>query len=157
VYSDGRRLPEEVATGARAAGLDFIVTTDHNTSSSHGAWGPLAGDDLLIVTGEEVTTRNGHYLALGLPPGTSIDWRYRARDQRFDEFSRQIRNAGGIVVPAHPYCPFVACRWKFGYDKVDAVEVWNGPWTADDESAMDIWDSMLVTSARTGTAWLPAM
>ncbi len=39
VYSDGKRLPEEVAAGARAAGLDFIVTTDHNTSSSHAVWG----------------------------------------------------------------------------------------------------------------------
>src|SRR5262249_34056367 len=106
---------------------------------------------------EEVTTRNGHYLALGLPPSTWIDWRYRARDQRFDEFSRQIRNTGGIVVPAHPYCPFVACRWKFGYDQADAVEVWNGPWTADDESAVDTWDSMLVDAARRGTSWLPAM
>ncbi|GAA2878058.1 hypothetical protein GCM10010524_07270 [Streptomyces mexicanus] len=30
VHSDGRRLPGEVAAGARAAGLGFIVSTDHN-------------------------------------------------------------------------------------------------------------------------------
>ncbi|MBN9620552.1 MAG: PHP domain-containing protein, partial [Actinobacteria bacterium] len=147
----------EVAAGARAARLDFMVTTDHNTSSSHGVWGPLAGDDLLIVTGEEVTTRNGHYLALGLPPGEWVDWRYRARDDAYPEFARQIHRCGGIVVPAHPYCPYVACRWKFGYETADAVEVWNGPWTADDESAVDTWDSMLVSAARTGGRWLPAM
>jgi predicted metal-dependent phosphoesterase TrpH len=34
VHSDGRRTPAEVAAGARAAGLDFIVSTDHNTSSA---------------------------------------------------------------------------------------------------------------------------
>jgi hypothetical protein len=157
VYSDGRRLPEEVAAGARAAGLDFMVTTDHNTSSSHGVWGPLAGGDLLIVTGEEVTTRNGHYLALGTTPGEFVDWRYRARDGEFAGFARQIHHSGGIVVPAHPYCPFVACRWKFGYDEADAVEVWNGPWTADDESAVDTWDSMLVDAVRARRRWLPAM
>ncbi len=157
VYSDGKRLPAEVAAGARAAGLNFMVTTDHNTSSSHGVWGPLAGDDLLIVTGEEVTTRNGHYLALGIAPGQWIDWRYRSVDDQFDRFAAQIHRAGGIVVPAHPYCPYVACRWKFGYEVADAVEVWNGPWTADDESAVDTWDAMLVASVRSGGRWLPAM
>lgn len=158
VYSDGKRLPEEVAAGARDAGLNFMVTTDHNTSSSHGVWGPLAGPDLLIVTGEEVTTRNGHYLTLGLPPGDWVDWRYRSRDGNFDEFTRQIHRSGAIVVPAHPYCPYVACRWKFGYEDADAVEVWNGPWTIDDESAVETWDAMLVDSVRGRRAgWLPAM
>jgi len=157
VYSDGRRTPAEVAAGAPAAALDFIVSTDHNTSASHGEWEPLADDDLLIVTGEEVTTRNGHYLALGLPAGQWIDWRYRARDNHFTTAARQIHRAGGLLVPAHPYCAYVACRWKFGYDKADAVEVWNGPWTTDDESAVDTWDSMLVESVRRGARWLPAM
>jgi hypothetical protein len=42
VYSDRRRLPSEVAAGARAAKLDFIVSTDHNTSSSHAGAGPVS-------------------------------------------------------------------------------------------------------------------
>jgi len=157
VHSDGKRTPEELATAARTAGLDFIISTDHNTSSAHALWGPLAGDDLLIVTGEEVTTRNGHYLALGIAPSTWIDWRYRSRDDALPRAARQIRRAGGIVVPAHPFCPYVGCRWKFGYDDADALEVWNGPWTIDDEMAVEMWDGMLVTHARTGQGWLPAM
>jgi len=157
VHSDGHRLPEDVAAAARAAGLDFIATTDHNTSSSHGVWGSLAGDDLLIITGEEITTRNGHYLGLGLPPGEWIDWRYRARDGDYLDAAQRIHGAGGIVVPAHPYCAFVACRWKFGYDQADAIEVWNGAWTTDDESAVDTWDSMLLESVRGKERWLPAI
>jgi hypothetical protein len=157
VYSDGKRTPEEVAAGARAARLDFMISTDHNTPASHGAWGPLAGNDLLILTGEEVTTRNGHYLALGIEAGEWIDWRYRARDKGFAQEAQRIHASGGIVVPAHPYCPYVACRWKFGYDDADAVEVWTGPWTADDEYAINSWDSMLAHSVRTGGRWLPAM
>ncbi|WP_231591272.1 CehA/McbA family metallohydrolase [Saccharothrix sp. ST-888] len=157
VYSDGRRLPAEVAAGARAAGLDFIVSTDHNTPSSHGVWGPLAGPDLLIVTGEEVTTRNGHWLALGTRPGEWVDWRYRARDDAYPRFVRQVHRSGGLVVPAHPYCPYIACQWKFGYQDADAVEVWNGPWTYDDESAVDSWDSRLAEALRHGRRWLPAM
>ncbi|WP_069464166.1 CehA/McbA family metallohydrolase [Actinacidiphila rubida] len=157
VYSDGKRLPSEVAAGARAAGLDFMVSTDHNTSSSHGVWGQYSGPDLLIVTGEEITTRNGHWLALGLPAGEWIDWRYRSRDDSFDRFARKVHRSGGLVVPAHPYCPYVACQWKFGYDDADAVEVWNGPWTYDDESAVDTWDARLGEALRSGKKWLPAM
>ncbi|MFF4378022.1 CehA/McbA family metallohydrolase [Kitasatospora sp. NPDC001547] len=157
VHSDGRRTPEEVAAGARAAGLDFIVSTDHNTSSSHGSWGPLAGPDLLILPGEEVTTRNGHWLALGLEPGQFVDWRYRSRDEEYPRFVRQVHRAGGLAVPAHPYCPYVACQWKFGYEGADAVEVWNGPWTYDDESAVDTWDGRLAVALREGRSWLPAL
>ena len=157
VYSDGRRLPAELAADARAAGLDFFVSTEHNTSSAHAVWGPLAGDDLLIVLGEEVTTRNGHFLALGLQPGQWVDWRYRARDDQFDRFAREVDRVGGLIVPAHPYATCIACRWKFGYDRADAVEVWNGPWTDDDEIAVQAWDSALVQGARRPGPWVPAM
>jgi hypothetical protein len=156
VYSDGRRLPAEVAAGARARKLDFIVSTEHNTSSSHGAWGPLAGDDLLIIAGEEITTRNGHFVAAGLPPGTWIDWRYRARDGQLPRFLEDIHRGGAIAVAAHPFAPCLACAWKFGHAGMDAIEVWNGPWTLDDEVAVQQWNSMLVQAAR-GGVWLPAM
>ncbi len=153
VHSDGARTPAEVAAAARRAGLDFLATTEHNTTSGHAAWEGLWGDDLLVLCGEEVTTRNGHWLALGTDPGTFVDWRYRARDGVWPRFARAVHRAGGLVVPAHPHCPFVGCRWKFGFEGADAVEVWNGPWTADDEHAVAAWDNLLV--ARDD--WLPAM
>jgi hypothetical protein len=156
VYSDGSRLPAEAVDEARARKLDFIVSTEHNTTSSHGVWGPLAGDDLLIVTGEEITTRNGHFVAAGLPPGTWIDWRYRAQDGALPRFLREIHRGGAIAVAAHPFAPCLACAWKFGYSGMDAVEVWNGPWTLDDEVAVQLWNGMLVEAAH-GGPWLPAM
>jgi hypothetical protein len=156
VYSDGRRTPADVAAGARAAGLDFINSSDHNTNSSHAAWGPYAGPDLLIITGEEATTRNGHYVIAGLPAGTWIDWRYRAMDDELPGFLDVLHRDGAIAVAAHPFATCLACAWKFGYRGMDAVEVWNGPWTADDEVAVQMWNGLLVESARTGQ-WLPAM
>ncbi|WP_073497683.1 CehA/McbA family metallohydrolase [Actinacidiphila paucisporea] len=158
VHSDGKRTLEQLAALARAAKLDFINSSDHNTSSAHPFLGPLAGDDLLIMTGEEVTTRNGHFLAIGLDGGEFVDWRYRARDDAFDSFARRIRRAGGIVVPAHPYGTSLASQWKFGYDNVDAVEVWNGPWTTDDEATLLTWDNLLTGAVRRGDGhWIPAM
>ncbi|MBM7170609.1 CehA/McbA family metallohydrolase [Streptomyces sp. G44] len=157
VYSDGRRTLAEIAALARAAGLDFINSSEHNTHSAHAHWGEHAGADLLIMLGEEVTTRNGHVLALGTDPGTFVDWRYRARDNRFGRYARRIRDAGGLVVPAHPHATCVGCNWKFGFGEADAVEVWNGSYTPDDEVSLADWDSMLVASLRGGKPWIPAM
>jgi hypothetical protein len=184
VYSDGKRTLEQLTSLARAAGLDFINSSDHNTSGAHAYLGPYAGRgtapgdgsgggsgsgsdggsgdgegrELLILMGEEVTTRNGHYLAIGLDGGTWIDWRYRARDDAFDRFARQIRRAGGLVVPAHPYGMSLGSQWKFGYDNADAVEVWNGAWTPDDEVSLLTWDNLLTGAARRGDGhWIPAM
>ncbi|WP_329533700.1 CehA/McbA family metallohydrolase [Streptomyces sp. NBC_01450] len=163
-HSDGRRTPAEIAALARAAGLDFINTSDHNTHSSHPHWadqaGPHPDGELLILLGEEVTTRNGHVVALGTDPGTFVDWRYRARDNRFGRFARRIRRAGGLVVPAHPHATCVGCGWKFGFGEADVVEVWNGPYTPDDEVTLADWDNTLVAAVRSGSpdrSWLPAM
>ncbi|WP_030341746.1 CehA/McbA family metallohydrolase [Streptomyces sp. NRRL S-1022] len=156
-HSDGRRTPAQIAALARAAGLDFVNSSDHNTNASHAHWADAAGDDLLVLLGEEITTRNGHVLALGTAPGTFVDWRYRARDGRWAHFAREIRRAGGLVVPAHPHADCVGCGWRFGFAEADAVEVWNGAWTPDDEMALAAWDARLAAAVRDGRGWLPAM
>lgn len=157
VHSDGKRTPAQIAALARAAGLDFITTTEHNTTSAHRAWDGLWGDDLLILTGEEITTRNGHVVAMGTDPGVFVDWRYRARDNAFGRFARAVRRAGGLVIPAHPHATCIGCSWKFGLNDADAVEVWNGPWTADDEITLAEWDNTLVAHARGRGGRLPAV
>ncbi|MFJ1884032.1 CehA/McbA family metallohydrolase [Streptomyces sp. NPDC088137] len=157
VHSDGRRTPAEIAAAARAAGLDFINSSEHNTYSAHGAWGGLWGDDLLVLTGEEITTRNGHVLAVATDPGTFVDWRYRARDNRFGHYAKAVRRAGGLVVPAHPHATCIGCHWKFGFGEADAVEVWNGAYTPEDEIALAEWDNSLVAAARWSKPWVPAM
>lgn len=156
-HSDGRRTPAEIAALARAAGLDFINSSEHNTHSAHAHWADQAGDDLLVMLGEEVTTRNGHVVALGTDPGTFIDWRYRARDNRFGKYAREVRDAGGLVVPAHPHATCIGCNWKFGFGEADAVEVWNGAYTPDDEVSLADWDSTLVAAVRGRKPWIPAM
>jgi hypothetical protein len=148
VHSDGRRRIEEMGEAATAAGLDFIVSTDHNTSSANLAWAATESGGLEVIPGEEVTTRHGHWLAVGLPPGGWVDWRYAPRDGAFAGYAAQVRADGGLVVAAHPAVPLPGCAWEFGYHDVDAIEVWNGVWNVDDELSLRIWHRLLRQGRR---------
>ncbi|MGZ6917522.1 MAG: CehA/McbA family metallohydrolase [Oryzihumus sp.] len=146
VYSDGRRTLPQMITAAREAGLDFINSSEHNTTSAHLRWGRFTPQDFLVMTGEEVTTRTGHWLAVGLPAGAWIDWRYRASDGELPTYAARVRSLGGLAIAAHPFNPVPSIRWDFGPDwaDLDAVEVWNGPWTGDDQTTVQHWHDLLV-------------
>jgi predicted metal-dependent phosphoesterase TrpH len=162
VHSDGKLTPGQLAAAARSAGLDFLATTEHNTSGAHEEWGAEAGDDLLVILGEEVTTPTGHWLALGIRPGELIDWRYRAGDALIGQHLGQVHRAGGLCVVAHPNAPYGSGIFGYPYQGFDAVEVWNGlwasdrPWNADNAAALAEWDRTLAADAP-GGQWRPAM
>ena len=122
VHSDGRRTLAGLAADARAAGLDFIASTEHNTPSASLGWGGHAGPDLLVIDGQEVTTRDGHWLALGLPPGAVVDWRYRAADGGLGRALAGLRDRGGLAVAAHPFCPFPGGGWGFAIGRASCRE-----------------------------------
>jgi hypothetical protein len=149
VHSDGAQTPRQVLGWARKAGLDFIGTSEHNTTSAHGVWGRITPKDFLVIPGEEVTTRAGHWLAAGLPQGTWIDWRYRPEDDEIARFTRRVRAAQGLAIAAHPYQVGSGNAWGFGDDfaDVDALEVWNGPWSGlnatANEKAVTRWHQLL--------------
>jgi predicted metal-dependent phosphoesterase TrpH len=162
VLSQGGELTvEQLAAGARAAGLDVIATTEHNTSDGHGLWGPHAGDDLLVILGQEVVTETGHWLALGIEPGQVVDWRYRVRDEVIDRYLAQVHDVGGLCVAAHPHAPYMSGDFMYPYQRFDAVEVWNGlwtsdrPWNADNEAALAEWGRSLAAEIHRGR-WRPA-
>jgi hypothetical protein len=137
-----------MAAAATSAGLDFVVSTDHNTNSANRAWAATELDGLRVIAGEEVTTRHGHWLAIGLPLGGWVDWRYAPRDDVFATYAAQVRASGGLVVAAHPSVPLPGCAWEFGYHDVDAMEVWNGVWNVDDELSLRIWQQLLRQGRR---------
>ncbi|RZU53979.1 hypothetical protein EV385_5915 [Krasilnikovia cinnamomea] len=147
VHSDGQRTPDRLAADARARGLDFFASTEHNTRAANQIWGQHATDDLLIIGGEEVTTRHGHWLALGLS-AEWVDWRYAPGQGLFERYADAVRALGGIAVAAHPLTPGPGALWEFGYDHVDGIEVWNGPWTLDDAAAVRMWDGLLRQGRR---------
>jgi predicted metal-dependent phosphoesterase TrpH len=154
--------PEQIAAGARGFGLDFIAITEHNASDTHGLWGALAGGDLLVILGQEVVTRTGHWLALGIDPEQVIDWQYGIRDDRIDRHLDEVYQAGGLCVAAHPHAPYPTGAFTYPFEGFDAVEVWNGlwrsdlPWNADNEAALAEWGRSLAADIHRGQ-WRPAI
>ncbi|MBR7836158.1 CehA/McbA family metallohydrolase [Actinospica durhamensis] len=172
VLSHGGELtPEQLAADARAAGLDFVATTEHNTVAGHAAWAELGasngdsdtGDgDLLVLFGQEVVTHTGHWLALGLEPGQLIDGGYGVRDEVLDRHLAAVHRVGGLCVAAHPHAPYPSGTFMYPYEGFDVVEVWNGPWTsdvpwqADNEAALAEWGRSLAADVHRGR-WRPAI
>lgn len=161
-HSDGELSPARLAAEARAAGLHFLATTDHNTAAAHGTW-PTGPGDPLAIPGAEVTTRTGHWLALGLAPGRVIDWHHDVRDgAALHRALARVRRDGGLCVAAHPHAPYPSGTFQYPYDGFDAVEVWNGawtsdlPWQADNEAALAEWGRALAAGIHAGR-WRPAM
>ncbi|GGK21308.1 hypothetical protein GCM10011583_61600 [Streptomyces camponoticapitis] len=162
VSSGGELTPERLVADARAAGLDFLAATEHNTSETHGAWSRYGDEDLLVILGQEVTTRTGHWLALGIPSGQVVDWRYGVRDNMIDRHLDEVRRAGGLCVVAHPHAPYPTGTFMYPHRGFDAVEVWNGPWSsdvpwqADNEAALAEWGRSLAADVQKGR-WRPAI
>jgi hypothetical protein len=160
--SGGELTPQQLATAAREVGLDFIAITEHNTADTHGAWGSLANDDLLVILGQEIVTTTGHWLAVGIGPGQVIDWRYGIRDDLIDRAVDQVHKAGGICIAAHPHAPYPSGVFMYPFRRFDAVEVWNGlwrsdlPWNADNEAALAEWGRGLAAEIHQGP-WRPAV
>jgi hypothetical protein len=158
----GELTPEQVATAARAVGLDFIAVTEHNTADTHGAWGSLAGDDLLVILGQEIVTSTGHWLAIGIDPEQVVDWRYGVRDDLIDAALDQVQEVGGLSIAAHPHAPYPSGVFMFPFRRFDAVEVWNGlwrsdlPWNADNDAALAEWGRGLAADIHHGL-WRPAV
>lgn len=154
------QTPAQLVAEARAFGLDFIAVTEHNVAATPASW--AAGDDLLVILGQEVTTRTGHWVALGLAPGQEVEWRYGVRDDVLDRHLAPVRDAGGLCVAAHPHAPYPSGVLMYPFDSFDLVEVWNGlwrsdrPWNADNEAALAEWGRGLAASLHHGR-WQPAI
>ncbi len=93
--SDGRGTVEEVAAAAKAAGLHFVVLTDHNDFAPRE---PAFVDGVLLVPGVEISTEHGHLLAFGMR--RPLEGVRRWMDG--GEAVAAVEKAGGMSVLAHP-------------------------------------------------------
>ena len=121
--SDGAQTPARMAWAARAEGLHAAALTDHNTQDGLPEWLAQADDGFLPLTGEEVTTRLGHFLAINTTRPISSDVQGGAED--IQRIFREIREDGGFSAIAHPAVPGMHYQHPEIID-YDAVEILNG-------------------------------
>src|SRR5260221_4984997 len=102
--SEGAVTPDEVASAARRAGLDFVVLTDHG-DGLRAPDAPRYSDGVLLIDGVEISTASGHYVALGIGQAP-----YRlAGDAR--DVIEDVRRLGGVGGAAHPGFPQPRLPW----------------------------------------------
>jgi predicted metal-dependent phosphoesterase TrpH len=113
--------PEEVVEAALEAELDGIAITDHDTMQNVSVVAEHAPSRLEVIPAVEVTTTQGHLLALGVeePPSPDTDPLTAIVD---------THRQGGVAVLSHP---FDSLRQRYTNDldaiadAVDGVEVIN--------------------------------
>jgi predicted metal-dependent phosphoesterase TrpH len=121
-YSDGASTPAEVVARAVERGLAVIAITDHDCVDGAVEAARLAPPGCEVIIGEEVTSLDGHILALFLdqtvPPGLDAATTIA-----------EIHAQGGLAIPAHPYLRLGGARGVGARGEGlawDAVETCNG-------------------------------
>jgi hypothetical protein len=135
--SDGSGTVAEVMAAAEKANLSFIAITDHNVAMTES---DLALDppDLPIISGVEVGTSAGHFLALGIPPS----W---VQPKTMND--RSLLAAAGAVgafrVLAHPFHPHTPWTdWKTS--DFEGMEIWNEDAAWRKNNFFDLMDALLL-------------
>ena len=113
---DSLITPKDLIYYSKKRGLNAVAVTDHNFLD--GAYKIAKETDFLIIPGMEVSSSDGHIVALNvhelIPRGFSAA-----------ETVEMIHRAGGVAIACHPYVLFKGClRDKVG-ETFDAIEVIN--------------------------------
>lgn len=119
-FSDGRKDPDEVAAAAEAAGLEFVILTDHGNPNNPSLDAQGLRSRVLVLAGSEMSTNRGHLVAMGFKrPGRTTTFSRQA-----EAAAAEVAALGGITVIAHPYSK---TRWSWGDAPVfDGIEILNG-------------------------------
>ncbi|MHB8631046.1 MAG: PHP domain-containing protein [Candidatus Limnocylindria bacterium] len=122
-YSPDSRTPIAVqALAIRAAGLDVVCATDHNTIEGALRLRELA-DGFRVIVGEEISSRDGEIIGLFLEQPIP-------RDLSAEETIARIHEQGGLVSIPHPYSHNRIHRIRREalervWPTIDAIEVFN--------------------------------
>jgi predicted metal-dependent phosphoesterase TrpH len=118
--SDGRTTPEQLAAHLTDTRLAVVAVTDHDTiEGALRVEEALAGAGPEIVIGSEVSSADGHILALfvgrDVAAGRSAEWTIDA-----------IHDQGGLAVAAHPFSLALGVGELAERLPFDGVELING-------------------------------
>jgi len=116
---------EAVLAGADAAGLDFVVLTEHVDHADAAHPSPLPGSEhagvqvgpsgrrVLVLVGAELATRDGHLL------GLAIDHAVPAQGRAAAEVIADIHAQGGFAVVPHPFSHGGWHAWSVDFDGLE--------------------------------------
>ena len=95
--------PAELVRRARAVGLDAVVITEHDHQWSPAELAELnsRSEGLVVLSGVEVSAREGHFLVYGLPDLSGVEPGIGLKD-----LLAAVRRHEGAIVAAHPF------RWE---------------------------------------------
>lgn len=134
IHSDGRWDIPEFTAYMRGLGLDFVTLSDHNTITGLDQHRSQTEDSFLAMGGMELSTFNGHMLALG----DSYWYEWRLNIEPGMDITRIMQNVidqDALLIIAHPMAPdepfCSGCHWQFDDARPGValgVEVWNGGW-----------------------------
>jgi PHP domain-containing protein len=130
-YSDGTGTFDEIAAAAAAAGLQFVIVTDHG-NGTRDPEPPSYRSGVLMIDAVEISTDAGHVVALDLPRAPYPI----AGDPR--DVLDDIHRLGGFAIAAHPGSLKPALRWGDWEAAFDGLEWLN----ADSEWRDEFWGSL---------------
>jgi hypothetical protein len=137
--SDGGGDKPSIAAAAARAGLQFVIFTDHGDATRQPD-PPRYIDGVLCLDAVEISTSEGHYVALDMPRAPYPLGGAAAA------VVEDVERLGGFGIAAHPDSPKPALRWTADDLPVDGVEWLN----ADSE-----WrDETRFTRARAALGYL---
>jgi hypothetical protein len=114
--SDGSGTPQEVAEAAGRAGLAFVVLTDHGDATRQPD-PPQYRSSVLCIDAVEISTNQGHYVALGLPQ--QIPYRLAGEPRDVVE---DVTRLGGFGIVAHPDSRKPGLQWHEWAAPFDGIE-----------------------------------
>ncbi len=129
---DSKCRPEDIVRAAEKKGMDGIAILDHNTIEGYRR-AKRVDTELIIVPGMEVSTSQGHILALGLREDI-------VRQKTVSGAIKTIRGHEALAVAAHPYRFWSGLGEKnvLKHDW-DAIEGMNGRgWSTRNKQAQDL-------------------
>jgi hypothetical protein len=129
--SDGTGTLDQIAAAAAAAGLDFVIVTDHGDGTRAPEM-PAYRLGVLVIDGVEISTRYGHYVAVGV---TQAPYPLAGHPRAVIE---DVRRLGGVGFVAHPGSPKTALQWSDWEAPFDGIEWLN----ADSEWRDEFWGSL---------------
>jgi hypothetical protein len=113
--SDGTGSVDDVLRAAAAAGLKFAIVTDHGDGTRAPDL-PDYRNGVLYIDGVEISTSDGHLIALGLPKA-AYPLAGEGRDVVED-----VHRLGGLAIAAHPGSEKPDLRWTDWTAPIDGLE-----------------------------------